>query len=79
MQPPDKYHQARLKGIAKTLATAESNRKKLVAMASKMAKNLALLNENIASLNAKIERYKTLQANVEKDPNFKMNPSDLNP
>lgn len=79
MEKTDKFHIGRLKSIAKTLASAEADKKALIAMAVKMERSLTKLKINIANLDGKINRYKTLHANVENDPNFKMNPGDLNP
>lgn len=70
MLKTDKFHLGRLKGIAQTISTAESDRKALAAMVAKMEKSTAKLKVNIANLDVKINRYKTLQTNVERDPNY---------
>lgn len=77
MQPTDKYHQSRLKSITKTLADSQASKKNVDDMIVKMTKSLEQLKQNSARLDEKIAKYKLLQSNVEKDPNFKMNPVDL--
>jgi cell division protein FtsB len=77
MQPSEKYHITRLKSIAQTLSSAQADKKSLVAMVAKMEKSTAKLKANITNLDAKINKYEMLYANVKKDPNYKLNPDQL--
>ncbi len=66
------FHENRLKAIAKSLAEAEADQKKLDEMISKMTTTLKRLNENSVKLDSKIKKYKSLYDNVKKDPDYRL-------